>query len=168
MNDVCSTAFREEMAEWLKRYPKEQQRSGVIEALRIVQEENGGSLTVELMDAVAEYLQLPNIAVYEVATFYTMYNLQPVGKHIINVCTNISCQLRGSSALMAHLKKTLGVEVNETTADGAITLREVECLGACVGAPAVQIGKAYHECVTPEKMTEILAKITVPRGPHGK
>jgi NADH-quinone oxidoreductase subunit E len=117
---------------WVARYPADEKRSGVMEALRIVQEENNGYLTTELMDAVAEHLDIARIAVYEVASFYTMYNQKPVGKHVINVCTNISCMLNGSEKIMDHLKQKLSIDLNETTCDGSFTLREVECMGACI------------------------------------
>lgn len=154
-----SQNFREHMDKWLLRYPKEQRRSGVFEALRVVQEENGGSLTTELMEAVADYLGIPHIAVFEVATFYSMYYLQPVGRHVIDVCTNISCKLNGSDEIVNHLREKLGVDLNGTTADGRFTLKSVECLGACVGAPACMIGKKYYENLTPAKMDEILGKL---------
>lgn len=157
---ILSAAFCEHIDKWLLRYPPEQKRSGVFEALRFVQEENGGSLTVPLMDAVADYLGLPKIAVYEVATFYTLYHHEPVGKHIINVCTNVSCMLNGAEDLLEHLKKRLGISIDETTSDGKFTLKEVECLGACVKAPACQIGKKYIESLTPEKLDEILDSLT--------
>lgn len=153
---TLSKAAREHIDHWILRYPPDQKCSGVFEALRIVQEENGGSLTVEWMDAVAKYLGMPNIAVYEIAAFYTMYHLNPVGRHVIDICTNISCSLNGAEKLMAHAKKRLGIGLNETTPDGRFTLKEVECLGACIAPPACQIGKAYHENVTPEKFDEIL------------
>lgn len=153
-------AIREHLDKWNQRYPKEHKRSGIFEALRVVQEANQGSLTVEWMDAVAAYLGLPNIAVYEVATFYTMYNLSPVGKHVINVCTNISCSLNGSSDIVTHLKKRLGIDFDETSADGKFTLKEVECLGACVAPPVCQIGKQYHENLTPEKIDAILNSLS--------
>lgn len=156
---ILSAYAREHIDKWVLRYPPEQKRSGVFEALRVVQEENGGSLTVELMDAVAEYLGMANIAVYEVATFYTMYNLSPVGHHQIDVCTNISCMLNGSGSIVSHLKNRLGIDLNETTPDGQFTLREVECLGACVTPPVCQIGKKYHVNLTPEKIDEILATL---------
>lgn len=146
-----------EIDEWLLRYPPERKQSGVFFALRRVQEENGGWLTVAMMDAVARYLDLPKIAVYEVAAFYTMYHLKPVGRHIIDVCTNISCMLNGAEELMAHLQQRLQIDLNETTPDGRFTLKEVECLGACIAAPVCQIGKKYYESLTPEKMDEILA-----------
>lgn len=158
-NITLSQTARVQIDQWLLRYPPEQKRSAVMEALRIVQEENHGSLTTELMDAVAEHLQLPPIAVYEVATFYSMYNLKPVGEHIINVCTNISCMLRGSEKVMAHLKKRLNIDVNETTPDGKFTLREAECLAACANAPMFQIGKKYFEDLSAEKIDSILEAI---------
>lgn len=153
---LLSQYARERIDHWILRYPPEQKQSGVFEALRLVQEENGGSLTTDLMDAVADYLSMPRIAVYEVVTFYSLYFLHPVGRHMIDICTNISCELNGAGAVLAHCKKKLGIDVNETTADGKFTLREVECLGACVAAPACQIGKSYHEKLTPEKMDELL------------
>ena len=153
---TLSQAVCQHIDAWITRYPQEQKRSGVFEALRIVQEENGGHLTVPLMDAVADYLALPKVAVYEVATFYSMYHLKPVGKHIIYLCTNISCMLNGAEKLTDYLKEKLHIELNETTADGKITLKEVECLGACVNAPVCQIGKQYHEGLTKEKLDEIV------------
>lgn len=146
--------------EWIKRYPPEHKRSGVFEALRVVQEENKGSLTTELMDAVADHLGMPPIAVYEVATFFTMYRLKPVGRHVLELCTNVSCTLNGALEVAAHAKKVLGIDWNETTPDNRVTLREVECLGACVAAPACQLGKKYIENLTPEKIDEILASLT--------
>jgi NADH-quinone oxidoreductase subunit E len=159
--------IRKHIDQWLLRYPPEQKRSGVFEALRVVQEEHiqqgGTSLTVELMDEVADYLGIPRIAVYEVATFYSLYYLQPVGKHVIDVCNNISCQLNGAEQVLAHFKNKLGIELNETTPDGQFTLKEVECLGACTAAPMCQIGKQYYEHLTPEKIDEILVGLQ-----HGK
>ncbi len=152
-------ALKEKIDHWIRRYPKAHKRSGVYEALRLVQEQQG-SLTVPWMKGIADHLGMPYIAVYEIASFYTMFHLSPVGKHVIDVCTNISCALNGSDDIMAHLKKRLGIELNETTADGRFTLKEVECLGACIGAPACMIGKHYHERLTPEKIDEILAQLT--------
>lgn len=148
------------ITEWIKRYPPERKRSGVFEALRIVQEENGGYLTTAMMDAVADFLGMPAIAVYEVATFYTMYHEHPVGKHVIEVCTNVSCTLSGADKISEHLKQRLGIDWNETTPDQRITLKEVECLGACVNAPVCQLGKKYIVNLTPEKVDDLLAKLT--------
>lgn len=153
---LLTTAFREHMDKWLERYPAEERRSGVFEALRFAQAEHGGSLTTELMEAVADYLKVPAIAVYEVATFYTMYYLNPMGQHVINVCTNVSCVLSGCEEIVDHLQKRLGIGMNETTADGQFTLKEVECLGACTAAPVCQIGNKYHEHLTPKKIDEII------------
>lgn len=158
-SSLLSDYARERIDHWILRYPPEQKRSGVFEALRVVQEENG-SLTPELMEAVATYLDMSYIAVYEVATFYSMYYLQPMGKHVIDVCTNISCELNGANALAEHLKKKLGIAFNETTEDGKFTLKEVECLGACVGAPACQIGKKYYENVTPASIDKVLEELS--------
>lgn len=156
---ILSADARAKIDRWNLRYPKDQKRSGVMQALMIVQEENNGWLTEPLMNAVADYLEMPAIAVYEVATFYTMYNLQPVGRHVINVCTSVSCMLNGSQKIVDHCKKQLEINCNETTADGKFTLREVECLAACAAAPMCQIGKKYYENLTPEKITDILDKL---------
>lgn len=148
-----------EIDKWMLRYPPEEKRSAVMEALRFVQNANNGWLTDALMDAVADYLDMPRIAVYEVATFYNMYNLKPVGRHIINVCTNISCLLRDAENILEHLKYRLKIPVNATTADGKFTLREAECLAACTAAPMFQIGKKYYEHLTPEKVDAILDEL---------
>jgi NADH-quinone oxidoreductase subunit E len=145
--------------QWAKRYPAEQQRSAVMAALHFAQEDNGGWLPEAVMNAVAEFLHLPAIAVYEVATFYGMYNLEPVGRHVINICTNLSCVLSGCDKIVDHLKKRLNVNFNETTADGKFTLREFECLAACASAPMFQIGKKYHEFLTPDKVDTILDEL---------
>lgn len=144
---------------WLAKYPPEKKMSAVIPALTIVQDENGGWLSNNLMDAVAVYLGMPTIAVYEVATFYSMFELKPVGRHKIAVCTNISCMLRGSDEILHHLEKNLGVRPGETTADGKFTVKEVECLAACDGAPMFMIGMRYYENLTPDKVDEILASM---------
>ena len=157
--DLLSADIREHINKWALRYPADQRRSAVLEALRVVQERNGGSLTTELMDAVADLLGIPPIAVYEVATFYSLYFLQPVGRHVVDVCTNISCALNNAEAVLAHFKQRLGIDLNETTADGKFTLRAVECLGACVAAPVCQIGKTYYEKLTVEKVDDILGKL---------
>lgn len=145
----------QEIDEWIKKYPADQKQSAVMSALRIVQEQYS-YLTPQLMDAVAEYLDMPAIAVYEVATFYTMYEHRPVGRHIINVCTNISCKLRGSADVVNYLEEKLGVKLGATTEDKRFTLRFVECLGACVNAPMMQVDKDYHENLTPQKIDQIL------------
>lgn len=138
------------------KFPVEQKRSVVLAALRIVQLSNGGWLSRELMDAVADYLDMPPIAIYEVATFYTLYDLKPVGRHKIYLCTNISCLLRGSDEIARHLKDKLGIGFGQTTPDRKFVLKEAECLAACGGAPMCQIGLDFHENLTPEKIDAIL------------
>lgn len=144
---------------WIGKYPPENRQAAVIPALHIIQDANGGSLNVPLMDELALYLGMPEIAVYEVASFYSMFEHKPVGKHKISVCTNISCMLRGSEEIVKHLENKFGISIGETTTDGKFTLKEVECLGACVGAPMCLIGRDYHEHLTPEKMDAILEKL---------
>lgn len=155
LNQLVSAKAMKDIDHWVGKYPLEERQSAVMSALMIVQDECG-CLTEELMDAVAEYLEMPAIAVYEVATFYSMYRLQPAGRHSINVCTNISCLLRDSDAVVAHLQEKLGIKVGETTADARFSLNSVECLGACVNAPMMQVDKDYHENLTPEKIDAVL------------
>lgn len=163
MTDSCASILslkvRQAIDEWIQRYPPEQKRSGVLEALRYAQEDNQGYLTLELMDAVADYLEMSHIAVYEVASFYNMYHLSPVGRHVIHVCTNISCLLRGAEETLEHLKKRLKIGLNETTPDGKFTLKEVECLAACVSAPAAYVGKKYYENLTIEKADAMIDEL---------
>jgi len=154
---LLSQAARKEIDHWVAKYPLEQKKSAVISALTIVQEENGGFLTTELMDAVASYLDMPKIAVYEVATFYSMFDLEPVGRNKIAVCNNISCMLCGGDNIISHIEKRLGIKVGETTADGRVTLkREEECLAACSSAPMMAVNGHYHENLTLEKVDAIL------------
>lgn len=143
----------------IAKFPVNQKQSAVISALMIVQKRNNGYLTTQLMDLVADYLNMPKIAVYEVASFYTMFELKPIGRHKICVCTNISCMLRGSDDVVQHLRKKLNINLNETTIDGKFTLRSVECLAACGGAPMMQIDDDYHENLTPEKIDQILSQL---------
>jgi len=156
---VLSEPVRKAIDQWLLRYPPEQKRSAVLEALRLAQEDNQGCLTEKIMDAVAEYLEMPPIAVYEVASFYTMYDLKPVGRHIINICSSISCLLSDSEKIICYLKQRLGINLNETTADGKFTLRIVECLAACANAPVAHVAKKYYENLTPEKVDEMLDEL---------
>jgi NADH-quinone oxidoreductase subunit E len=156
-SDLLSAHARAEIDHWLTRYPADKKQSAVLAALREVQHENGGYLTTELMDAVADYLDLPPIAVYEVASFYSMFELQPVGRHCIAVCTNISCMLRGSDTVLSYIERKLGIKLGESTPDGKFYLKkEEECLAACCGAPMMQVDHVYHENLTPEKVDRIL------------
>ncbi|MCX7125679.1 MAG: NADH-quinone oxidoreductase subunit NuoE [Gammaproteobacteria bacterium] len=156
-----SQETKKQIDHWLTKYPSDQRRSAVVASLLAVQEQNGGHLTDESMNAVADYLKIPHIEAYEVATFYDMYNLKPIGKHKIAICTNISCMLRGADELLKHTKNRLNIGVNETTADGKFTLREVECMAACCGAPMCQVDdKHYHENLTPEKMDQLIDSLS--------
>jgi NADH-quinone oxidoreductase subunit E len=129
-------------------------------ALRAAQEQNHGFLTPELMNAVAQYLNLPSIQVYEVASFYSMFELHPCGRHHVIICTNISCMLRGAEDLVAHAEMKLGIRVGESTADGRILLkREEECLAACTGAPMMMVDHIFHEHLTPEKLEQLLDEL---------
>ncbi len=148
---------RREIDHWVAKFPPGRQRSAVLSALRAAQEQNEGYLTPELIEAVAEHLSLPPIQVYEVATFYSMFELHPCGRHHVSICTNISCMLRGADDLVAHVEKKLGIRLGESTADRRIFLkREEECLAACTGAPMMMVDHVYHEYLTPEKADEIL------------
>lgn len=154
--NLINAESKADIDRWISKYPPEQKQSAVMAALRIVQDQNGGYLTNALIEAVAEYLEMPSIAVYEVATFYSMYEMKPVGKHKICVCTNISCMLCGSDEVVKHLQDKLGIKLGETTQDGMFTLKEVECLGACVNAPMLQVGNVYHENLTKEKLDQLI------------
>jgi NADH-quinone oxidoreductase subunit E len=154
--DLFTPEIRAEIDREIAKYPAEWKQSACMAALRIVQDNNGGWLTESLMDTVAAYLDMPNVAVYEVATFYTMYDLKPVGRHKVCVCTNVSCMVNGSDRIVGHLEKKLEVKLGGTTADGKFTLKEVECLGACGGAPMMQVGRQYYENLTPEIVDSIL------------
>lgn len=156
---LLSESSRAEIDRWIAKYPPDRKQAAVMAALNIAQEQNGGWLSVELIEACAEYLEMPPIAVHEVATFYTMYDLKPVGRHKVCVCTNISCQLNGSGRIMSHIQTRLGIKPGETTTGGKFTLKEVECLGACGGAPMMMVDKTYYENLTPEKVDEILNKL---------
>ena len=138
------------------RYPEGKQKSALIPLLHIAQQEFGNWLDVPVMDYVAELLEIQPIEVYEVATFYTMFNMKPVGKYVFEVCQTGPCMLNGSDNIINHIKKTLNIKNGETTADGMFTLKTAECLGACGYAPMMQLGKFYHEHLTTEKVDEIL------------
>lgn len=157
--DLLSAAAKAEIDRWAAKYPPDRRRAAVLAALTIVQKENGGWLTPELIEAVAEYLEMPPVAAMEVATFYSLYDRTPVGRHKIYVCNSISCWLCGSERIIAHLEKRLGVKLGETTPDGRFTLKQAECLAACGGGPMFMVDGRYYENLTPEKVDEILAAI---------
>jgi NADH-quinone oxidoreductase subunit E len=155
--DILSAHVCEEIERWKARFPEDRQRSAVIGALHAVQHENEGLLTAELMNGVADYLDLPTIQVYEVATFYSMFQTRPVGRHNVAICTNVSCMLRGADELVEHVENKLGTKIGESTDDGRIYLkREEECLAACCGAPMMMVDHKYYENLTREKVDEIL------------
>ncbi len=140
-------------------YPEGRQASAVLALLDLAQRQNGGWLLRAAMDTVAGFLDMPPMRVYEVATFYNMYNLEPVGKHHVQVCTNVSCWLRGSDDVLAACRNALGIGLGETSADGRFTLSEAECLGACVNAPMMMIGGDYYEDLDAGTATAILAEL---------
>ena len=143
----------------IAKYPPDQKQSAVMAALTIAQDEKGW-LSTETMDFVAAYLGMPPIAVYEVASFYTMYDLKPPGKYKIALCTNLPCALQGANVAAGHLRKTLGIGFNETTADGMFTLKEGECFGACGDAPVLLLNNKRMLCaMTPEKLDELLKEL---------
>jgi NADH-quinone oxidoreductase subunit E len=148
---------REEIDRWIKKFPQGRQRSAVIAALHIVQHENQGYLTQELMNAVAAYLDIPAVQVYEVASFYSMFETVPVGRHCVSVCTNVSCMITGADKIVTHIEKKYGIKTGESTDDGKIFLKkEEECLAACTGAPMMMVNHRFYENLTPEEVDEIL------------
>jgi len=142
--------------EIIARYPQGKSKSAIIPILHLAQEEFGGWLSPETMDYVATILKIEPIEVYEVATFYSMYNLKPVGRYMFEVCQTGPCMISGSDNIIDYIKKKLGINVGETTPDGLFTLKTVECLGACGYAPMMQLGKHFREHLTPEKVDQII------------
>ena len=157
MSNRLSSHVRAEIDRWTAIFPADRKQSAVLAALREAQHENGGYLTTELMDAVAEYLEMPRIAVYEAGSFYSMLETEPCGRHSVSVCTNISCMLRGADAIVAHIERKLGIKTGESTGDNRIYLKqEEECLAACCGAPMMMVDHKYYENLTPERVDEVL------------
>jgi NADH-quinone oxidoreductase subunit E len=148
--------IRAEIDRHIAKYPAEWKQSAVMPALTLVQDWNGGWLSRELMDDIATYLDMPAVAVYEVATFYGMYDLEKTAKRKVCVCNSVSCMLNGSEELIAHVEKKYGVAPGETTADGKFTFKEVECLGACRHAPVVMLDKTYHENLSAEALDKLI------------
>lgn len=155
-DSLLTPELRSGIDEILTKYPPEWKQSAIMPALTLVQEDNGGWVTTELMDQIAAYLDVPAVAVYEVATFYGMYDLQPQGRNKVCVCNSVSCMLNGSGDLIEHVEGKYGVKPGEVTKDGRFTFKEVECLGACKDAPAVLIGKTYHEKVSAEGLDDLI------------
>lgn len=156
---MLSTESIEKIEYELAKYPKDRRQAAVMSALRIVQMERGW-LSKESISEVAKYLRIPEIAALEVATFYNMYDLEPVGEHKITICTNISCMLRGSDEIVEHLQHKLGVGFNEVTADGKFCLKEGECMGCCGGAPLLHVNNSeMHEFLTTEKVDALINEL---------
>lgn len=157
---MSNISFSEEQLKQVQdiiaRYPEGKHKSALLPVLHMAQDSFGGWLDVPVMDYVATLLKLEPIEVYEVATFYSMYNLKPVGKYIFEVCQTGPCMLKGSDTIIAYIKEKLGIKVGETTPDGMFTLKTVECLGACGYAPMMQLGKNYREHLTPERVDAII------------
>ena len=159
---MLSQQVQEKINRELKKYPADQKQSAVMSALRFVQDEKGWIASEDMTD-VASYLGMPQMAVYEIATFYHMFNLKPMGKSTLTVCTNLSCQLMGVNETLDYLKSKLGIGLGEVTADGKIGLREAECMGACVEAPLLTVNnKRLCSRLTPEKIDQILAGLDKP------
>ncbi len=157
MNYELSTHVKDEIEHWKARFPADRQRSAVISALHAVQHENHGFVTAEQMNAVAEYLELPTIQVYEVATFYSMFQTREVGRNEVAICTNVACMLRGADDIVDHVENKLGIKLGESTEDGKVFLKqEEECIAACCGAPALMVNHKYYENLTKEMVDEIL------------
>jgi len=156
-NSLLSAETLQAIDHWVSKFPPDQKRSAVIQSLMAAQHQNGGWLTRELIEAVADYLQLPPVWAHEVASFYSMFDLHPVGRHKVNICTNISCWLNGAEDIVRKVENKLGIRMGETTADGRITLiREEECLAACCGAPMMVVDGHYHEKLTSHSIDTIL------------
>jgi len=155
--DLLSEHTRSEIDHWLAKFPEDQKRSAVLSALSAAQHQNQGYLTTDLMDAVAEYLGMAAIHVYEVASFYSMYEIKPVARNNVAICTNISCMLMGSDSIVEYVEKKLGIKIGESTEDGRIYLKcEEECLAACAGGPMMQVNHKYYENLTTENVDQIL------------
>ena len=161
-NNILSKHEREDIDGWLKRYPEDQAQSALIAALRAVMHEDH-YLSTEKMDAVADYLSLPKISVYEVASFYSMFEMdeKAAAKNTIAVCTNVSCMLNGSDKVVEHIEEKLGIKMGESTPDGEFFFKiEEECLAACCGAPMMQLNHVYHENLTPDKIDVLLDSVS--------
>ena len=157
---LLSEHTRAEIDRWVAKFPPDRRRSATLAALHAAQHQNHGFLTTELMDAVAGYLGLTPVQVYEIASFYSMFETRPVGRVHVSVCTNVSCMLRGSDQIVEAVERHLGVKVGESTADGKFYLKcEEECLAACNNAPMMMVDHVYHENLTPETAVQVLDEV---------
>jgi len=158
--EVLSDKTKASIDHWLTKFPdtKQGRRSAIIQAVAAAQDQNGGWLNEQVLNGVADYLEMPPAWVYEVASFYSMFDLQQTGRNKLSVCTNISCMLRGAQETLEYVEQKLGIKLGETTPDGRVTLKiEEECVAACVGAPVMVVNGHYHENLTLEKIDQILA-----------
>ena len=157
MSYELSSNVIDEIENWKSKFPADKKRSVIISALHAVQHESHGFLTAEQMNAVAEYLDLPTIQIYEVATFYSMFQTKEVGRNEVAICTNISCMLRGADEIVNHVEDKLGIKIGESTKNGRVFLKqEEECIAACCGAPAMMVNHKYYENLTKEQVDKIL------------
>lgn len=159
LTNIFSEEISKKCDEWLLKFPKEKKRSAVIEILKIIQKENGGFLNEELISKVADYLNISKIYAYEVATFYSMFNIDKVGKYKIYLCTSISCMLCGSDNIYEYIRNKLNIDFNKTSNDGKFTLKKAECLAACGGAPVMLIDEKYYENLTNNKIDLIINEL---------
>jgi NADH-quinone oxidoreductase subunit E len=157
---LISLETRQKIDDCLLKFPPEQKQSALLSALKWVQADNQGWLSRAALNAVSQYLGVPKIAVYEAATFYSQFELKPVGEHVLSICTNVSCVLNDVEGILAHFQKRLGIGLGETTPDGRITLKPVECLAACQEAPMLQYREQNYACLTPEKVDRLLAELS--------
>ena len=158
--DLLNEDTRSTIDHWAGKFPADKKRSALIQALLAAQHQNGGWVSSDMIEAVADYLELPPVWAYEVASFYSMIDQKPVGRHKVNICTNISCWLNGAEDLVAHVEDKLGIKLGETTADDRITLVvEEECLAACAGAPMMMVNHRYYENLTREQVDAILDEL---------
>ena len=154
---LLNEGTRASIDHWVSKFPPEHKRSALIQALIAAQDQNGGWVSKDIIEAVADYLDLPPVWAFEVASFYSMFDQKPVGRNKVNVCTNISCWLNGAEGMVSHIENKLGIKLGETTADDRITLIvEEECIAACCGAPAMVVNGHYHENLDADKIDKIL------------
>lgn len=157
--EMFSSSVVDDIERVISKFPSDQRRSAILEGLHILQDANAGYLTEEIQVALAEYLGVSKMDVFEVSTFYSMYSHEPVGRHKLNLCTNVSCMLNGAYDILSHIENKLGIKPGQTTEDGRITLKEVECQGACCGSPMLEVDKVFYENLTIEKVDKLIDEL---------
>lgn len=162
-NTSLSEELRATIEKWAAQYPSRHRQSALLPALLAAQKQHQGWLSRALIDAISDYLNVPRMTSYEVATFYTLFELKPIGRYKISICTNLSCMLSGCDKIVQYLKAKLQISFGETTPDGQFTLKEVECLGACINPPVLRLNEAYHENLTIEKVDKLLKNTLAPK-----